>query len=149
VTTLAVGQAIQHRRELADDFGVEIREAAAELRAAERGNADLREKHAARTVGGQLDEEEVETAGQRALGIQHVELGAKRRPQILDDLVDGRDQQVFLRLEVVVHQPGRQAGFLGDALHRGFGDAVLQDRRAQAVDDLAAPRSSETPASHK
>lgn len=146
---LAVGQSVEQRRQLGDDLGVQIGEAAPQLRATERRHADLGEQHAAVTVGGQLDEEEVETAGERALGIEHVELGAERRPQILDDLIDGRDQQVFLRLEIVVHETRRQAGFLRDALDGGLGDAVLQDGGAQAIDDLAAARSRETPASHK
>jgi hypothetical protein len=149
VSALAVGQSAEQRRQLGDDLGVQVGEAAAQLRTAERGDADLGEEYAALTVGWQLDEEEVETAGERALGIEHVEQGPERRPLILDDLFDGRDQEVFLRLEVVVHEARRQTGFFRDPLDRRLGDAVLEDRRAQAVDDLAAARPGETPASHK
>jgi hypothetical protein len=149
VPTLAVGQAVEQGGELGDDLGVEIGEPPAELRTAERGHADLGEQHAARAVGRQLDEEEIEPARQRALGIEHVELGAERRADLLDDLVDGRDQKVFLGLEVVVHEPGRQTRRLGNALDGRIGESVLQDRGAQTVDDLAAARSGETPASHK
>ena len=77
---LAVGQAVEHRGELGDDLGVQVGQTATELRAAQRDHADLREQHAPRPIRGQLDEQEVETAGERALGIQHVELGAQRRP---------------------------------------------------------------------
>ena len=69
--------------------------------------------------------------------------------QVLDDLIDGRDQQVFLRDEVVVDEARGQAGFGGDALHRGLGDAVLQDGGAQTFDDLTAAWSGETRASHR
>ena len=149
VATLAIGQPIEQRRQLGDDLGVEIGEAPAQLRSAQRCDADLGEQHAAHAIGGQLDEEEVETASERPFGIEDVELGAQRGPEILDDLIDGGDQEVFLRLEVVVHEPRRKPGFLRDALHRRLGEAVLEDRGAQTVDDLAAARSGETPASHK
>jgi len=149
VTALTVGKAVQQRGELGDDLGVERGEAFAELWPAERGDLDLREEHAAVAVGGELDEEEVEAAGERPLGIEDGELGPERRAQVLDDLLDGRDQQVFLRDEVVVHEARRQVRLDGDALYRGFGDAVLQDRGAQAVDDLAAPRPGEAGSSHR
>ena len=149
VTTLAIGQPIEQRRQLGDDLGVEIGEAPAQLRTAQRRDGDLGEQHAARTIGRQLDEQEVEAARQGALRIEHVELGAQRRPEILDDLIDGRDQQVFLRLEVVVHEPCGNARLFGDALHRGVGQTVLQDGGAETVDDLTAARSGEAPASHR
>ena len=149
VSTLAIGQPIEQRRQLADDLGVEVGEPPAQLWSAQRGDADFGEQHAAHAIGGQLDEEEVETARQRALRVEHVELGAQRRAEVLDDLIDGGDQEVLLRVEVVVDEACRQPRFLCNALHRRFGDAVLQDRGAQAVDDLAAARSGETPASHR
>ena len=149
VTTATIGQPVEQTGQLGHDLGVQSGEAAAQLRAAERGDADLGEQYAAVAVGGELDEQEVEPALEGALRIQDVELGAQRRPQIFDHLVDGGDQQVSLGDEVVVHQAGGQARLGGDALHRGAGDAVLQDRRPQAVDDLTAARSGETRASHR
>ena len=149
VATLAIGQPIEQRRQLRHDLAVEIGEAPAQLRAAQRRDADLGEQHAARAVGGQLDEEEVEPAGECALGIEHVELGAQRRPHLFDHLIDRRDQEVLLGLEVVVHEPRRQTGFLGDALDGRVGQAVLQDRSAETVDDLTAARSGQAPASHR
>jgi len=119
------------------------------LRAAERRDLDLGEEHAAVAVGGELDEEEIEAARQGALGIEDVELGAERRAEVLDDLLDGRDQQVFLRDEVVVHEAGGDVGLGRGALHRRLGDAVLQDRGAEALDDLPAARSRETGSSHR
>lgn len=149
VASLAIGKPIEQRGELRDDLGVQRREALAQLRAAERGDANLGEQHAAVAIGGELDEQEVETARERVLGIEDGELGTERAPQILDDLIDGRDQQVFLGDEVVVDETRRQIGLGGDALHRGFGDAVLEDRGAQSFDDLSAARAGETRASHR
>ena len=41
-------------------------------------------------------------------GSRTSKLGAEGRPQILDDLIDGGDQQVFLRDEIVVHETRRE-----------------------------------------
>ncbi len=149
MAAVTIGKAVEQGGELGDDFGVERREAFAELRTAKGGDLDLGEEHAAVAVGGELDEEEVEPAGKGALGVQDRQLGAERRAEVFDDLLDGRDQQVFLRHEVVVHEAGGQVRLGRDALHRRLGDAVLQDRRAQSVDDLAASRSGEASSSHR
>jgi hypothetical protein len=149
VSFLTLGQAVEHGRQLRHDLGIEGRQALPELRPAERRHPDLREQDAAVAVGRELDEQEVETANERALRVHHADFGAERLAQGFDDHVDGRDQQIFLRDEVVVHEPGGQVGLGGDALHGGPGDAVLQDRRAQPFDDLAAARSSETRAPHR
>ena len=148
VAPLTIGQPVEHGGQLRDDLGVQRREAAAQLRPAERRDADLGEQYAARAVGRQLDEEEVETAGERTLGVEDVELGPERRAQILDHLVDSRDQEIFLGHEVMVHQAGGEIGFGGDALHGGFRDAVLEDGGAQSFDDLDAARSGQARASH-
>lgn len=140
---------VEERRELRDDLLVEGCQTLAQLRAAKRRDADLGQQHAAVAVGGILDEEEVEPAPEGALGVEHVELGAERGAGVLDDLIDGRDQEVFFRDEVVVHEPGRKVRFGGDALDRRVGDPVLQDGRAQTLDDLAAARSGETRSSHR
>lgn len=145
----AVGQAIEHRRQLADDLGVERGDALAQLGPPERGDADLGEEHAARALGRELDEEEVEAAGERALGVEYVQLRFERGAQVLDHLIDGGDQEVFLGLEVMVHEPRREARRGRDALDGRVGDAVLQDRGAQTVDDLTAPRSREARPSHR
>ena len=149
VATMTVGQAIEHRRQLGNDLAVESRDALPELRTPERGDADLGEEHAPRAVGGKLDEEEVETARECALGVEHVELGFERRAQVLDDLIDRGDQEIFLGLEVVMHEPGRQTRLGGDALDGGVGDAVLQDRGPEPFDDLTASRARETRPSHR
>lgn len=140
---------VEERGELRHDLFVERRQTLAQLRAAERCDADLGQQHAAVAVGWVFDEEEVEPAGECAFRVEHVELGTERGAGVLDDLIDGRDQEVFLRYEVVVHQPRREVRLCGDTLHRGIGDPVLQDGRAQTFDDLAAPRSGETRASHR
>lgn len=140
---------VEKRRELCDDFLVQGCQTLAQLRAAECRDADLGQQDAAVAVGGILDEEEVESARERALGIEHVELGAERGAGVLDDLIDGRDQQIFLRDEVVVHEPGREVRFSGNALDRRVRDPVLQDGRTQTLDDLAAPRTGETRSSHR
>jgi len=76
VPSLTIGKAVEHCSDLGDDLGVERGEALAELRPPYRGDADLCEQDAPVAIGGKLDEEEVETAGERTLGIEHVELGA-------------------------------------------------------------------------
>ncbi len=148
VTIAAFGKAIEQRRELRHDLVVQGCQTLAQLRAPERRDADLREEHAALAVGGVLDEEEVQPARERALGVEDVELGAERRARVLDDLIDGRDQEIFLRDEVVMHEPGGEPGLGGDTLHGGLGDPVLQNGRAQALDDLAAARPGEARSSH-
>ena len=140
---------VEERGELRDDLLVECCQTLAQLRAAESRDADLGQQHAAVAVGGVLDEEEVEPAGERALGVEHVELGTERGAGLLDDVIDRRDQKVFLRDEIVVHEPGREIRFGGDALDRRIRDSVLQDGRPQALDDLAAARSRETRTSHR
>lgn len=149
VAPFAVGQTVQQVGELGDDFGVERGQALPQLRPSERRDGDLGEEDAARPVGGKLDEQELQAARQCTLGIQDVQLGTQRRPELLEDRVDGRDQQVFLRVEVVVHEAGGHVGLGGDALHRGPRDAVLQNRRPEPVDDLAPSRSGETGSSHR
>ena len=149
VALATIGQVVEHRRELGHDLFVQRRQTLAQLRAAEGRDADLREEHAAVPIGGVLDEEEVQPARERALGIEDVELGAERRTRVLDDLIDGRDQEVLFRDEIVVHEPGRELRLGGDALHRGVGDSVLQDRRAQALDDLATARTREARSTHR
>jgi hypothetical protein len=140
---------VEERGELRDDLFVERCQTLAQLRAAERRHADLGQQHTAVAIGGVLDEEEVQPAGERALRVEHVELGAERGAGILDDLIDGRDQEVFFRDEIVVDEPGRQVRLGGDALHRCIGNPVLQDGRTQALDDLPAARSCEARATHR
>lgn len=149
VAALTFGQAIEHRGQLGHDLGIERCDALPELRPAERGDADLGEEHAPRALGRELDEEKVEPAREGALGIEHVELGFQRGPQVLDDLIHRRDQKVLLGLEIMVHQTRRQPRFRGDALDGRVGDPVLEDRGAQTFDDLAAPRTRETRPSHR
>ena len=149
VLARAIGQAIEQRGDLARHVRVELGEAAPQLRPAERGDGDLLQKDAAIAVGRHLEEEEVERALEGALRIEDVELGLDGLACILDDQIDGGDQQVFLRVEVMMDQTRGHAGVSGDALHRGVGEAVLHDRGAQAVDDLPAARLGETGASHR
>ena len=149
VPLATIRKLIEQRRQLGHDLLVQGRQPLPQLRAAERRDADLGEQHAAIAVGRILDEQEVQAARERALGIEDVELGAERRPRVLDDLIDGRDQEVFLGHEVMVHEPRRNAGFGGDALHRRVGDPVLENGRAQTFDDLAAARARETRPSHR
>lgn len=148
MATRAVGKTVEHGGQLRHDLGVQGRETSAQLRPAQRGDADFREHDAAGAVRRQLDEEEVESARQRALRVEDVELGAQRSAQILDHLVDRRDQEVFLRHEVVMHQPGGKIRLRGDALNRRLGESVFEDGGAQAFDDLAPARAGETRASH-
>ncbi len=101
-----IGRAIENAGELVHDLGVERRQAAAELRPAQGGDADLAEKNTARAIRGKLEEQEVEGACQRALGIEHVELGLERTPHVLHHLVDGGDQQIFFGDEIVVDESG-------------------------------------------
>ena len=149
VPALTLRQTVEHARDLGHDLGVELGETFAELWPPNRGDADLGEEDAAIAIGGKLDEEEVEPAREGALGVEHVELGAQRNAELGDHLIDGRDQQVFLRDEVVVHEAGGQIRFRGDALDGRFGDAVLENGGAQTFDDLAAARTRQTLPSHK
>lgn len=96
----------------------------------ERRDADLLEEDAAVAVGRHLEKQEVEPARERALRIEYVELRLDGIPCVLDDLIDGRDQEVFLGTEVVVHEPRRHPGSRGDALHRRAREPVLDDRLA-------------------
>jgi len=145
----AVGQAIEQARELARHLRSQRGDALAELRAAEGGDPDLGEQEAALAVGRKLEQQEVEGARERALGVEDVDLGHERRAEVLHHLVDGGDQEVFLGVEVVVDEAGRHLRLLGDALHRGVGEAVLDDGGAEAVDDLAAAGLGEARATHE
>lgn len=149
VALAAIGEMIEQCRELGHDFIVQSCQTLAQLRAAKRRDADLGEQDAAVAVGRVLDEEEVEPAVQRALGVEDVELRAERRAGVFDDLIDGRDQEVLLRDEVVVHEPRREIGLGGDALDGGLCDPVLQDRGTQPLDDLAAAWTCEARPSHR
>jgi len=149
VLARTVGQTIEQRRDLARHVRGELSQAAPQLRPTERRDGDLFEEDAAITVGRDLEEEEVERALEGALRIEDVELGLDRLARVLDDQIDGGDQQIFLRVEVVMDQAGGYAGVAGDALHRGVGEPVLHDRGAQAVDDLPAARLGEARASHR
>ncbi len=149
MASLAFGQAIEHVGELGRHLGVQRGETFAELRAAHGGDADLREEDAAVAVGRQLEEKEIEPARERAFGIEDPELGSQRLGQVAHDLIDGGDQEVFLRNEVVMHEARGQTRLGGDALHRRAGDAVLHDRGAQSLDDLTAARTGETRSSHR
>lgn len=119
------------------------------MRPAERRDPDLGEQQPALAIGGELEQEEVEGAPQGALGVEDVQLGHERRTQVLDDLIDGGDQEILFGLEVVVDETRGNLGLLGDALHRSVGEAVLDDGGAQAVDDLSAPWRRETGPSHR
>jgi len=148
VTARPVGQPIEQRGELCDHVGGQVREPSSQLRTAQRRDADLGEEDAARAVRRELEKEEVERALEGALRIEDVELGFDRPARVVDDLVDGGDEQVFLGLEVVVDEAGGQIRLGGDALHRRFGEAVLHDRGAQAVDDLSTARLREARSTH-
>ena len=149
VSLATVGKVIEKGRELGDDLLVQGCQTLAQLRAAQGGDADLGEQHAAVAIGGILDEEKVEAARERPFGIEHVELGTERRSRVLDDLIDRRDQEILFRHEVVVHEARGQIRLGSDALDGGVGDAVLQDGGAEALDDLTAPRTRETRPSHR
>ena len=149
VSMLAIRQPVEQSRQLGHDFFVQGGETLAKLRPPKRGDPDLREENAAFAVGGIFDEQEVEPAREGAFGIEHVELCAERCTQILHDLLDGRDQQVFLRYEVVVDEPGGKPRLGSDPLDRRFGNSVFQDRGPEAFDDLTPARSGEARASHR
>jgi len=140
---------IEQCDELRDHVLGERREPAAQLRAAERRDADLVEENAALAIGGRLEKQEVERARERPLRIEDVELRFERPARVFDDLIDRRDEEIFFRREVVVDEPRGNTGRQRDALHRCFGEPVLHDRVAQTVDDLAAARLRETRASHR
>ena len=148
VSAAAIGQTVEQCGELGHHFHVQRGDSPAQLRPAQRGDPNLREQNAALLVGGRLDEEEVERAREGAFGVEDVELGLQRGAQVLDDLIHGGDQQVFLGDEIVMHQPGRHPRLGGDARDRRVGEPVLHDRRAQSVDDLSAPRLGEARPSH-
>lgn len=149
IAPVAIGQPIEQPRQLLDDLLVQCGEPFAELGAPERRDADLGEEDAAIAIGGQLDEQEVESAGECTLRVEDVELRAQRRAQVLDHLVDRRDEQVLFRVEVVVDEARREARLGRDALHRGLRDAVLHDGGAEPFDDLTAARAGEAGASHR
>jgi hypothetical protein len=92
VASLTIGKTVEEAGELGRDFRVQGCQTPAQLRSTQRCHPDLGEQDAAVAIGRELDEQEVETAGEGALGIEHVQLGAERGAQILDDLLDGRDQ---------------------------------------------------------
>ena len=144
-----VGKPVEQRGQLLDHLGVERSEASAELRTAERRDADLLEEHAAVAIGGDLEKQEVESALERLLRIEHVELRLDGVARVLDHLIDGRNQQVFLRLEVVMDEPRREPRLGCDALHRRASEAMFDDRFAQPVDDLPAARLRKTRTSHR
>jgi hypothetical protein len=145
----AVGQALEQGGQLRDQLGVQLRNALPELRASQRRDPDLGEQQTALAVGAELEQEEIEGAGERTLGVEDVQLGHERGAEVFDHLIDGGDQQIFLGVEVVVDQTGRHLRLLGDALHRRVGEAVLDDGGAEAVDDLPAARLGEAGPSHK
>lgn len=149
MSSLALGQAVEHVGQLGCDLGVERGETLPELRSSDGGDTDLGEEDAAVAVGRQLEEEEVQAAGERVLGIEDPELRPQRLGQVVHDLIDGRDQEVFLRDEIVVHEPRRQPRFGRDALDRRAGDAMLHDRGAESFDDLTPAWTGETGASHR
>ncbi len=103
---LTLGKAVEHVGQLGHDFGIECGDALAQLGPPERRHADFGEEDAAVAVGWQLDEEEVEAAREGALRVEDTKLRPQGLCQIAHDLIDGGDQQVFLRHEVVVHEPG-------------------------------------------
>ncbi len=144
----AIGQAIEQCGELVGHVARERGEPASELRTAQRRDADLLKEHVAVAVRRRLEKEKVQGALDRALGIEDVELRLQRSARVVDDLVDGGDQQVFLGLEVVVDEPRGQIRARRDPLHRRLGEAVLHDRGAQAVDDLPAARLGEARSTH-
>jgi hypothetical protein len=146
---MAIGETIEEADELRHDLRVEICDATSQLRPAQRRETDLREEHAAFALGRHLDEQEVQRASERALGIEDVELGLERGTKLVDDLVDGRDQERFLRREVVVDESRRNIGGTRDALHRRALEPALHDHAAKRVDDLLAPRLREARSSHK
>ncbi len=148
VTARPVGQPIEQRGELRDHVGGQVREPSSQLRTAQRRDADLGEENAARAVRRDLEKEEVERALEGALRIEDVELGLQRPARIVDDLVDGGDEQVFLGLEVVMDEPRRQIRARRDPLHRRLGEAVLHDGGAQPVDDLSTARLREARSTH-
>lgn len=145
----AIGQAIEQGRQLVRHVGGERGQAAPELRAADRGDGDLLEEDAAVAVGRNLDEEEVERAFQGTLRIEDIELGLDGLARVLDHLIDRRDQQVFLRDEVVMDQARGHARIAGDALHRGVRQPVLHDGGTKTVDDLTAARLGEARTTHR
>ena len=149
VLACAIGKPVEQRRQLIRHVGGEGSEAAPELRAAQRRDADLLEEHAPIAVGGHLEKEEIERAREGALRIEDIQLRLERVTRVRDDLVDRRDEQIFLRREVVMDQSRGESRVGGDALHRRAGEAVLHDRGAQPVDDLAATRLGEARTTHR
>lgn len=146
---MAIGEPIEQRDQLGHDLRVEICDATSQLRATQRREADLGEKHAALALRRHLEKQEVERADEGALRVEDVELGLERGAQLVDDLVDGGDQERFLRREVMVDQTGRHVRGPRDALYRRALEPVLDDHAAERVDDLLAPRFREARSSHK
>jgi len=93
VTACPVGQAIEQPGELRDHVLRQVGEPTPQLRTAQRRDADLGEQHAAVAVRRQLEEQEVEGTLERALRVENVELGLQRPARVVDDLVDGGDEQ--------------------------------------------------------
>ena len=149
VPSLTLRKAVEHVGQLGHDLGVERGQTFAQLRPAERRHADLGEDDAAVAVGGELDEEEVEAARERVFRVEQPELRPERFGQVAHDLVDGRDEQILFRHEVVMNEARREARLGRDALDGRAGDAVFEDRREQAFDDLAAAWTREAGASHR
>lgn len=144
-----IGETIEKRGQLGDDFGVQLGDALAELWAPECRDPDLGEQKASLTIGRKLEQQKVESACECALGIEHVQLRHQRRAEVFDDLIDRCDEQGFLGLEVVVDETGRHAGVFRNALHRRVGEAVLDDGGAESVDDLAPTGLRKTRPSHR
>jgi len=144
-----IGQAVEQQGEVAHGLGVELRQTPAQLRAPERGDGDLLEEDAACALGRHLEVEDVERAGDGALRVEHVELRHQRSPHLVDDLIDGGDEEGLLRVEVVVHQTCGQSRLRRDPLHGRSREAMPHQRGAQPVDDLPPPRLGETRATHR
>ena len=144
-----IGQAVEQQGEVAHGLGVELRQTPAQLRAPERGDGDLLEEDAACAIGRHLEVEDVERAGDGALRVEHVELRHQRSPHLVDDLIDGGDEEGLLRVEVVVHQTRGQSRLRRDPLHGRSREAMPHQRGAQPVDDLPPPRLGETRATHR
>lgn len=144
-----IGKPGEQVGELAKDLGVQITDAAAELRPAQCGDGDLGEEDVLLLVGRHLEEEIIERPGEGAFGVEDGDLRHERLALVFHDLIDGGDQKGFLRVEIVVDEPRGDARFLCDALDRGLGEPVLHDGCAETIDDLPAPRLGKARASHK
>jgi hypothetical protein len=145
----AIGKSLEQGSKLGDHLLVQLGDALAKLWPPHRGDPDLGKEEHSLAVGTELEQQEVEGTGERTLGVEHVQLGQQRCAQILDHLIDGREEEVFLGVEVVVNQAGRDLGLLGDALYGRLGEPVLDDGGTQTVDDLPPARLREARPSHK